>query len=312
MLTFGISYKFGFVLLVLLQLIVVSLIRIQVDYLWDFNLFIVLCVAGSVKMRYPALKFRGQILHIRTSMEVEEAARELLQSLKAKKGVLPGKAAVMQICGNTSLCHVMHTFHSGITSLQFLLEDSTLVKVGVGISGDCAKVLRDYNVSVKSVRTFPIMQIKSLVENLKLGVFALAKILVCKEVVGFAANMLWWIWRKITRILLFCADCVAICVFGWRRMLQLSSFNSLIEKLLVDAMVFLASLCFESPTESDLETGKQMFYQKNNLQYAATDAMVSWKLYQVLKSLPDAKDAPLTIQVRKLNQHNFSVHKLNS
>ncbi|KAJ7013691.1 hypothetical protein NC653_003360 [Populus alba x Populus x berolinensis] len=87
----------------------------------------------------------------------------------------------MQICGNTSLCHVMHTFHSGITSLQFLLEDSTLVKVGVGISGDCAKVLRDYNVSVKSVRTFPIMQIKSLVENLKLGVFALAKILVCKE-----------------------------------------------------------------------------------------------------------------------------------
>lgn len=25
---------------------------------------------------------------------------------------------------------------------------------------------------------------------------------------------------------------------------------------------------------------------------------------QVLKSLPDAKDAPLTIQVRKLNQHN--------
>jgi hypothetical protein len=95
----------------------------------------------------------------------------------------------MQICGNTSLCHAMHIFHSGITSLQFLLEDSTLVKVseisctsfcisfmyiwyiyiflitdlifysecvacvqvGVGISSDCAEVLRDYNVSVKSV-----------------------------------------------------------------------------------------------------------------------------------------------------------------
>lgn len=67
------------------------------------------------------------------------------------KGVLPGKAAVMQICGNTSLCHAMHIFHSGITSLQFLLEDSTLVKVGVGISSDCAEVLRDYNESVKSV-----------------------------------------------------------------------------------------------------------------------------------------------------------------
>ncbi|KAL9367265.1 hypothetical protein Peur_038464 [Populus x canadensis] len=102
-------------------------------------------------MRYPALKFRGQILYSRTSMEVEKAAKELLQSLKVKKGVLPGKAAVMQMCGNTSLCHAMHNFHSGITSLQFLLEDSTLVKVGVGISGDCAEVLRDYNVSVKSV-----------------------------------------------------------------------------------------------------------------------------------------------------------------
>ncbi|KAJ7013688.1 hypothetical protein NC653_003360 [Populus alba x Populus x berolinensis] len=159
----------------------------------------------------------------------------------------------MQICGNTSLCHVMHTFHSGITSLQFLLEDSTLVKVGVGISGDCAKVLRDYNVSVKSVRTFPIMQIKSLVENLKLGVFALAKILVCKEAFRSVS---------VTEILI-----------------KLPKLHS-----------------FESPTESDLETGKQMFYQKNNLQYAATDAMVSWKRYPLLKSLPDAKDTPLTIQ----------------
>ncbi|XP_061960350.1 3'-5' exonuclease-like [Populus nigra] len=57
----------------------------------------------------------------------------------------------MQIYGNTSLCHAMHIFHSGITSRQFLLEDSTLVKVGVGISSDCAEVLRDYNESVKSV-----------------------------------------------------------------------------------------------------------------------------------------------------------------
>lgn len=51
---------------------------------------------------------------------------------------------------------------------------------------------------------------------------------------------------KITRILLFCADCVVICVFGWRRMLQLSSFNSLIGKLLVDGMVFLASLWYDA------------------------------------------------------------------
>ncbi|KAJ6949136.1 hypothetical protein NC651_003216 [Populus alba x Populus x berolinensis] len=139
------------------------------------------------------------------------------------------KTTFTKICGNTSLCHVMHTFHSGITSLQFLLEDSTLVKVGVGISGDCAKVLRDYNVSVKSVEDL------SYHANQKLG--------------GEPKT---------------CGLC--------------SSKDSCLQR------------------ESDLETGKQMFYQKNNLQYAATDAMVSWKLYQVLKSLPDAKDAPLTIQ----------------
>ena len=45
-------------------------------------------------------------------------------------GFSPGKAAVMQICGDTSHCHVMHIFHSGIPkSLQLLLEDPTLLKV---------------------------------------------------------------------------------------------------------------------------------------------------------------------------------------
>ena len=45
-------------------------------------------------------------------------------------GVSPGKAAVMQICGETDHCHVLHIFHSGIPqSLRFLLEDPTLLKV---------------------------------------------------------------------------------------------------------------------------------------------------------------------------------------
>lgn len=45
-------------------------------------------------------------------------------------GVLPGKAAVMQICGDTSHCYVMHIIHSGIPpSLRSLLEDSSVLKV---------------------------------------------------------------------------------------------------------------------------------------------------------------------------------------
>lgn len=45
-------------------------------------------------------------------------------------GVAPGKAAVMQICGDKSSCYVLHIIHSGIPqTLQSLLEDPTVVKV---------------------------------------------------------------------------------------------------------------------------------------------------------------------------------------
>lgn len=45
-------------------------------------------------------------------------------------GVSPGKAAVMQICGDNSCCHVLHLYHSGIPEkLQSLLEDQTSLKV---------------------------------------------------------------------------------------------------------------------------------------------------------------------------------------
>lgn len=145
--------------------------------------------------------------------------------------MLPGKAAVMQICANTSLCHVMHIFHSGITqSLQFLLEDSKLVKVGIGIGGDCAKVFRDYNVSVKSVEDLSYLANQKLDGKPKTwGLQALAKILVCKEL--------------------------------------------------------------QKPNKIRLGNWQVDVLSKEQLQYAATDAFASWQLYQVLKSLPDAKDA---------------------
>ncbi|KAF9663494.1 hypothetical protein SADUNF_Sadunf17G0056300 [Salix dunnii] len=230
---------------------------------------------GNVKMRYPAMKFGGQILYSKTSIEVEKAARELLQSLEAKKGemdrviigfdiewkpsftkasleseeifgnvnfnyklirlidycVLPGKAAVMQICASNSLCHVMHIFHSGITrSLQFLLEDSTVVKAGIGIGGDRVKVFRDYNVSVKSVEDLSYLANQKLGGEPKTwGLQALAETLVCKEL--------------------------------------------------------------QKPNKIRLGNWEVDVLSKEQLQYAATDAFASWQLYQVLKSLPNAKDA---------------------
>ncbi|CAI0437694.1 unnamed protein product [Linum tenue] len=158
---------------------------------------------ADVKMRYPAIKFGGRISYTRTSVEVEKAARELLRSLEAKrgesghvavgfdiewkptfrKGVPPGKAAVMQLCADIGQCYVMHIFHSGIPpSLRLLLRDSTLVKVGVGIDNDCVKVFKDYNVSVQGVGDL------SCLANQKLGgeprnwsLKALTEMLVSKE-----------------------------------------------------------------------------------------------------------------------------------
>ena len=49
-------------------------------------------------------------------------------------GVPPGKVAVMQICGDTRHCHVLHLIHSGIPqNLQLLLEDPTVLKVFISV-----------------------------------------------------------------------------------------------------------------------------------------------------------------------------------
>ncbi|CAN1334263.1 3'-5' exonuclease [Linum perenne] len=134
-------------------------------------------------MRYPVINFGGRISYSRTSMEVEMAARELLRSLEAKRGALPSKAAVMQLCADVGQCYVMHIIHSGITpSLRLLLQDYTVIKVGVGIGNDSTKVFKDYNVSVQAVEDL------SYLANQKLGgqpknwsLKALAETLVSKE-----------------------------------------------------------------------------------------------------------------------------------
>nr|AFK40115.1 unknown [Lotus japonicus] len=123
-------------------------------------------------MRLPVMKFSGQITYSRSFDDVQKAVTKLLEFVEEKKrammriaigfdiewrpsfvrGVPPGKVAVMQICGDTSHCHVLHLIHSGIPqNLQLLLEDPTFLKVGAGIGSDASKVFRDYNVSVKGV-----------------------------------------------------------------------------------------------------------------------------------------------------------------
>ncbi|XP_078169441.1 uncharacterized protein LOC144563843 [Carex rostrata] len=121
--------------------------------------------------KYEVLKFGGRIVYCRTDSEVKNATMELLDKIKAKnsagqvplgfdlewkpsftKGVRPGKTAVMQICMDATCCYVMHVIHSGIPSiLKSFLEDSSSVKVGIGIAGDATKLLKDYGVHVQSL-----------------------------------------------------------------------------------------------------------------------------------------------------------------
>ncbi|KVI00367.1 Ribonuclease H-like domain-containing protein [Cynara cardunculus var. scolymus] len=104
----------------------------------------------KLKMRYPAMSFKGHIVYSRTFSEVEKAANELLTFVETKnrdgghavfgfdiewrptfkKGVKQGKAAVLQICAGAARCHVMHIIHSGFPeNLKSLLRDPRSVKV---------------------------------------------------------------------------------------------------------------------------------------------------------------------------------------
>ncbi|XP_043720311.1 Werner Syndrome-like exonuclease isoform X3 [Telopea speciosissima] len=140
------------------------------------------------------------------------------------------KAAVIQICGDSSNCYVMHIIHSGIPPiLQTLLEDSTSLKVGICIANDANKIFNDYNVRVK-----PLEDLSSLA-NLKVG--------------------------------------------GLSRW----SLSSLTEMLTCKQL--------EKPGKIRLGNWEADVLSREQLQYAATDAFVSWYLYQVLLNFPDATES---------------------
>ncbi|VFQ79261.1 unnamed protein product [Cuscuta campestris] len=196
----------------------------------------------------PELAFRGRVVYCRTAAEAEKSAAELLNFIETKRkaqgevslgldlewkpsfrrGVAPGKAAVLQICGEMSRCYVFHICHSGIPqNLQTLLQSTTTVKVGSNIANDARKIFLDHNVSIRNLEDL------SALANQKLD--------------GAPKN--------------------------W-------GLASLTESL----------LCKQLPKPSNLRLGNwdTPVLSKEHLSYAATDAFVSWHLYQVLKSLPDA------------------------
>ncbi|XP_027927632.1 Werner Syndrome-like exonuclease [Vigna unguiculata] len=225
-------------------------------------------------MRLPAIKFSGRIMYSRTFDSVQKAAAELLQALDEKNREIvqfpfgfdiewkpsfhkddpPSKVAVMQICTDSSHCHVLHLIHSGIPpnlqllqichcyKLDFLFFFFCLRqlinyvsfntkfgvrKVGVGIDSDATKVFRDYKISVKGVTDLSFH---------------------AKQKLGGDRN--------------------------W-------GLSSLTEKLL--------SKQLKKPKKITLGNWETPVLSKEQLEYAATDAFASWYLYQAIKDLPDAQ-----------------------
>ncbi|CAN4090860.1 unnamed protein product [Withania somnifera] len=204
---------------------------------------------AKVVIQYPEMTFKGRVIYSRTTKEVEKSAVELFNFVEERKrkeghvalgfdiewkptfrrGVAPGKAAVMQICADKGICYVLHIIHSGIPqTLQFLLEDPTVVKVGVCIANDAYKVLQDHNVSVKALEDLSELANKKLDDPKK-----------------------------------------------W-------SLASLTEKLLAKQL--------PKPSNIRLGNWEANVLSRDQLHYAATDAFVSWYLYQALKSLPEIVD----------------------
>ncbi|XP_039134043.1 Werner Syndrome-like exonuclease [Dioscorea cayenensis subsp. rotundata] len=202
----------------------------------------------NLKVRHQSFNFGGHIVYSRTVPEVEQSARELLQKIKGMeknmepvslgfdiewkpafgRGETQNKAAVMQICMDSTHCYVMHIIHTGIPPiLKSLLED-TFIYQGVCVANDATKIWRDYNVRVECLQDL------SVLANLKLG--------------GAPRN--------------------------W-------SLSSLTETLTCKEL--------EKPKKIRLGNWQTNILSQAQLQYAATDAYVSWYLYQVLRSFSNTK-----------------------
>ncbi|CAK9275885.1 unnamed protein product [Sphagnum jensenii] len=165
--------------------------------------------AGKVKSKLPLLQFKGRIVYSKSEAEVNMAAEEILEIVRGKRqeataaevamgfdtewkasfqrGEGAGKVAVVQLCLEASRCDVMHIKHSGIPpSLLSILQDSTILKVGVGIHGDAAKLRQDYQIWTHGLVDLSILANAKLISDphavKQWSLSSLAQELTCKQV----------------------------------------------------------------------------------------------------------------------------------
>ncbi|KAI7741988.1 hypothetical protein M8C21_014723 [Ambrosia artemisiifolia] len=205
------------------------------------------CYSATSKMRYPAMTFKGHIVYSRTFLDVEKAADELLRFVETKNS--DGSRA----------------------AIGFDIEWRPSFKKGVGQSKAavlqlCADAARCHVMHIIH-SGFP-QNLKSLLEDSKIS----------KVGVGIAGDA-----RKVFKDHNVSVDALEDLSRLANKKLggepKIWGLSSLTEKLTSKQVL--------KPSKIRLGNWEANPLSVEQLKYAATDAFVSWHLFEVLNRLPD-------------------------
>ncbi|WOL07439.1 hypothetical protein Cni_G16180 [Canna indica] len=204
--------------------------------------------AGNFKVKYPTMVFRGSIIYCRTALEVERASMELLDKIRSMK---------------QNMNHV---------SLGFDIEWKPIFKRGhaqrkAAVMQICLDKATCYVMHIIHSGIPPVL--KSLLEDdisIKVGVCIAGD--ACKIIKDYNVSV-----EPLDDL----SSLANLKLGGAPKKWSLASLTE---------MITCKQLA--KPNRIRLGNWEADVLSKEQLQYAATDAFVSWYLYEALKGYPDA------------------------